>query len=138
MTPDGVSSREADESETRLEEFSGEVSYEFDVSCDHSIGGFGAARLELDLHGCTAGVSIDGETVATLAGTPSIALIPLDRLTSGKLTLTLANTAANEIAAKGDVFASWDDTDYNLYHPRTIVFERDSLFRIPDPKEIIK
>ena len=138
VTPDGVSSREADESETRLEEFSGEVSYEFDVSCAHSIGRFGAALLELDLHGCTAGVSIDGETVATLAGTLSTALIPLDRLTSGKLTLTLANTAANEIAAKSDVFASWDDIDYNLYHPQTIVFERDSLFKIPDPKEIIK
>ena len=137
VTTEGVSSRVADESEIRLDGFSGEVSYEFDFSPDRPLDGFDYALIELDLHGCTARVSVRGETVATAAGTPGVALIPTERLSDGKLTLTIANTAANEIAAKRDVFASWDDIDYNLYHPQTIVFERDSLFKIPDPKEVI-
>lgn len=136
ITYDGISSRAADESEID-HDFSGEVSYRLEYeSQDSTVGKVGL--IELDIPGCTARVTIDDSVVATAAETPQRLYIdnPSER---GELILTIANNSVNEIAAKeATVFRKWDDVDYALYHKKAIVFEKESVFTLPDMKEIYK
>ena len=103
-------------------------------SQDSTVGKVGL--IELDIPGCTARVTIDDPVVATAAETPQRLYIdnPSER---GELILTIANNSVNEIAAKeATVFRKWDDVDYALYHKKAIVFEKESVFTLPDMKEI--
>ena len=136
ITNDGISSREADVSEIDPD-FSGEVSYSFKYESEGSPTGK-VGLIELDIPGCTARVTIDDSVVATAAETPQRLYID-DPSERGELILTIANNAANEIAAKEEsVFRKWDDVDYALYHPKTSAFEKESVFTLVKIEEMYK
>ena len=134
ITVDGVSSRAATEGELSEDDFSGEATYAFDFAVDRTLRGKKFALLTLNLPGCTVRAAANGECIATCAEWPQQLFLPADRLIGAeKIRLTVANNAVNEIVSKTDsVFKLWDDVDYNLYHPKTSVFERESQWKFPN------
>ena len=103
--------------------FSGEVSYE---------GSYGFAnapkageRYLVELIDCAVSASLEiGEAKLVFGTTPMRAIVDGAKLEKcGKLTLTLANTAANEIIAKKDIIASFPAAEVGSYTEKMNVFE---------------
>lgn len=83
--------------------FSGEVTYEAEYTLPEAPKPGETWRIRLEGFGVWASVKIGGADIA-LGVTPMVADIPASELSeAGKITLTVTNTAADELVAKKDV-----------------------------------
>ena len=103
--------------------FSGEISYECDYELNADPGADESYRITLDEFGVTAVVSVGGVD-HPLGMTPMTFTVSGDVLKKcGTMTVTVANTAANEIVAKQDIINSHPKAEVGVYVERMIPFE---------------
>ena len=116
------------EGEPDLEKtFSGEVTYEAEYELPETPKEGELWRIRLEDFGVWASVKV-GDTEKTMGITPMTCEIPAkDLLSRGKITLTVANTAADELCAKRDVI--YEHPIYELapmYQQKALSFEENA------------
>ena len=104
------------------ESFSGTVYYEADYTLPDVTAS--TARITLTDTGVSATLLSDGEYLCDLGMSPTVAYIPAEKLCkSGRLTVALSNTAANEVLAKMDTIKSHPASEVGSYNERMRPFE---------------
>ena len=104
------------------ESFSGTVYYEADYTLPDISAS--TARITLTDTGVSATLLSDGEYLCDLGMSPTVAYVPAERLgRSGRLTVALSNTAANEVLSRMDVIKSHPASEVGSYNERMRPFE---------------
>ena len=105
------------------QDFSGEITYECEYSLPEAPKAGECYRINLEGFGVTARVALAGN-IYDMGMTPMRVTVDGGLLEkNGKLNLTVANTAANEILAKDDVINSHPKAEVGVYVEKMVVFE---------------
>ena len=106
------------------EDFSGTVHYEADYEFESAPKSSDTFRITVTDTETSASISADGKYLCDIGMTPAVAYVSGESLAkSGKLTVSVSNTAANEILAKMDVIESHPKAEVGVYNPRMKPFE---------------
>ena len=120
----GFKTEHADGAPTLDEDFSGTVNYTTDYEFETAPKADETYRITLTDTATTARIFTDGKYVCDLGMTPTVAYVSGEALAkSGEITVSVSNTAANEILAKMDVIESHPTAEVGVYNPRMKPFE---------------
>ena len=118
-----IYSVEYDGAPTLSDGFSGEVSYEAEYTLPKEPSADERYRITLIDFAVTASVTLSDEC-HTLGMSPMSFTVSGDRLEKrGSFTVTVCNTAADEIIAKDDVIRSHPKAEVGVYHDKCLSFE---------------
>ncbi len=107
------------------DDFSGTVYYEADYELPKAPSAGERYRISLDDTTVSATVLLDGEYACNVGMTPMYAYLPTALLKkSGRITIALSNTAANEAVARRHINESFPTAEVGGYIPRITVFEK--------------
>lgn len=129
ITLDGISMEDVLETVEITNAFSGEITYSAEYELPEEPKMSDRYKIVLKDTVTSARVSIDGEQVATMGMTPMEAVVSGVKLNKkGIIEITVANTAANEIVAKKDVFDIHPGTVIGPinWHERSQQFEKNA------------
>ena len=105
-------------------DFSGTVYYTADYSLKKSPMKNGEYRIRLEDTSVSATVLIDGKYVCDVGMTPMVAYVPADAFKkSGKITVAVSNTPANELIAKKHINLSFPEAEVGGYISKMNRFE---------------
>ncbi|MBQ8880124.1 MAG: hypothetical protein IJY69_04740 [Clostridia bacterium] len=104
--------------------FSGTVHFSAEYELNSTPSEKDTYRIRLEDTSVSATVMLDGEYLCDVGMSPMLAYLPLGALKkSGKITVAVSNTAANEIIEKKSVYTSLPEAEVGAYIPRLTKFE---------------
>lgn len=121
----GIDMEDIDADSVPEQDFSGEITYIADYTLPYKPQADEHYRIVLENTSVSASVYLRGKKVADFGLTPMTAFVSGADLTqNGRLELVLANTAADEIVAKGDVINSYPSAEIGPYHAVSLEYEK--------------
>ncbi len=123
VTYDGLANKYGEGMPILDRDFSGEITYKASYTLPEAPKAGESYRITLDGFGVTAVVKL-GDKSYPLGMTPMAVTVDGSELSAcGELTVTVANTAANEILAKDEIINSHPLAEVGAYQDKTRVFE---------------
>lgn len=139
ISEDGISMEHVPEDTEITGSFSGEITYRTRYELPDTPMKGERYKIVLTDTALSAGIAIDGKPVATVGMTPMEAVLDGAMLSKeGIISITVANTSANEIFAKNDLIMSLPKEIVGPYHKSSLPFEQDGQCIRFGKTEIIK